>query len=358
MDLYPIKLTFHINPYIFGERRIADLLGKRGLPEGKIAETWEISSYKDKSGIVTNGRLAGHTLNELVKKYPDELVGKGWDRPHFPILEKFIDASGMLPIHLHADDDVARRKYGEPNGKTEAWHILWARSHATALAGVRPGVTRNELRDAFEQHYYDSVMTRFRIKAGDTIYVPGGVLHSFGPGTLVFEVQQTSDLSQDVMPTDMQGNNRTFDDWMKKIDDTLDELCIDYQPHPHAGLALRRKGGNQYKVGCAGAYFALERWKLIEPHQEPPHPQRCLTLSNVGSPLRIEYDGGSEILDRAESCIIPATLRNVYVSPTKQSESADLIACYVPDLQREIVEPLRAAGHSDIEIASLGKVPL
>ena len=68
MDLYPIKLTFHINPYIFGERRIADLLGKRRLPEGKIAETWEISSYKDKSGIVTNGRLAGHTLNELVKK--------------------------------------------------------------------------------------------------------------------------------------------------------------------------------------------------------------------------------------------------------------------------------------------------
>ena len=31
--------------------------------------------------------------------------------------------------------------------------------------------------------------------AGDTVYVPGGVIHAFGPGTLVFEVQQTSDIT-------------------------------------------------------------------------------------------------------------------------------------------------------------------
>jgi hypothetical protein len=32
----------------------------------------------------------------------------------------------MLPVHVHADDATAKVKYGEPNGKTEAWHILWA----------------------------------------------------------------------------------------------------------------------------------------------------------------------------------------------------------------------------------------
>ncbi len=356
MNLYPIKLTFHVNSYLFAERLIAERLGKRGLPKGKVAETWEISGYKDKSGTVINGRLAGQTLSELTEDYADELVGEAWEGPHFPILEKFIDASGMLPVHLHADDETARRKHGEPNGKTEAWHILWAKPDATAVAGVNVDAKYDELRDAFQLHDYDSVMTRFPVKAGDTIYVPAGVLHSFGPGTLIFEVQQTSDLSQDVMPTDMQGNNRTFDEWMKKIDDTLDELRTGYQPHPHAGLTLRRESASRYKVGCAGPHFALECWKLTEPHCEPRHPQRCLTVSNIGEPVQIKYEDGSETLHRAESCIIPASLRSVRILPTQQSEAADLIACYVPDLMRDIVNPLRAAGHSDTEIRSLGEV--
>jgi hypothetical protein len=46
----------------------------------------------------------------------------------------------------------------------------------------------------------------------------------------------------------------------------------------------------------------------------------------------------------------------VRILPTQQSEAADLIACYVPDLMRDIVNPLRAAGHSDTEIRSLGEV--
>ena len=95
--------------------------------------------------------------------------------PHFPLLEKFLDASHMLPVHLHADDETARRVYGEPNGKTEAWHILWAAPGATILAGIKPGLDRDELFAAFKAQDYDAVMSRYPIQAGDTVYVPGGV---------------------------------------------------------------------------------------------------------------------------------------------------------------------------------------
>jgi mannose-6-phosphate isomerase len=44
----------------------------------------------------------------------------------------------------------------------------------------------------------------------------------------------------------------------------------------------------------------------------------------------------------------------VTMSPT--GDRADLIACYLPDLQRDIVEPLRAANHSDEAIRALGEV--
>ncbi|MDQ4105590.1 MAG: mannose-6-phosphate isomerase, partial [Actinomycetota bacterium] len=110
MNCYPIKLTYHVRAYAFGERLIPELLGKEGVPDGVVAETWEISDYRETTGTVTNGEYAGRTLHELVEEFPDELVGEGWRGPHFPLLEKFLDASHMLPVHLHADDETARAK--------------------------------------------------------------------------------------------------------------------------------------------------------------------------------------------------------------------------------------------------------
>ena len=136
MDAYPIKSSYHVRDYYFGERLIPEMLGKSDAPEGVVAETWEISDYRETTGTVANGPYAGRTLHELVEEFPDELVGEGWRGPHFPLLIKFLDASKLLPVHLHADDETAREKHGEPHGKTEAWHILWAAADATILAGV------------------------------------------------------------------------------------------------------------------------------------------------------------------------------------------------------------------------------
>jgi hypothetical protein len=174
MLTYPIKLSYHVRSYYFGERLIPKMLGKRDAPEGIVAETWEISDYRESTGQITNGEYAGRTLHDLVQEFPDELVGRDWRGPHFPILLKFLDASHMPPVHLHADDETARRKHGEPHGKTEAWHILWAEPGATILAGIKDEPTREELFAAFKAQDYDSVgdatarspAWRHRLRAG------------------------------------------------------------------------------------------------------------------------------------------------------------------------------------------------
>src|SRR5215204_5159046 len=352
MEPYPIKLTYHVRNYAFGERLIPEVLGKEGVPEGVVAETWEISDYGETTGEITNGSYKGRTLHDLTLEYPDELVGIGWRGPHFPLLEKFIDASHMLPVHLHADDETARVKHGEANGKTEAWHILWAAEGATILAGVKEGIGRDGLREAFLAQDHDAVMPRYPIRAGDTVYVPGGVIHAFGPDTLVFEVQQTSDLGQFVTPESLYGERLDDETWRSNIEAALDELRPDYRPRPNPGLVLE-DDGNRRVVGCAGAHFALERWTLTETLTEPSHPERCLTLSSVGDPVRIEYEGGTERLGRAESCILPAAIGEVRVVPEGE---ASLISCYVPDLERDVVAPLREAGYSDEVIRALGEV--
>jgi mannose-6-phosphate isomerase len=354
MNWYPIKLTTHVRTYSFGERLIPERLGKTGVPAGVVAETWEISDYRDTAGTVTNGAFEGQSIHDLVLAHPDELVGQGWQGSHFPLLEKFLDASHMLPVHLHADDETARRVYSEPNGKTEAWHILWAAAGASILAGIKPGVSRDQIYRAFKEQQYDAVMPRYPIQAGDTVYVPGGVMHSFGPDTLIFEIQQTSDLAQTVMPFDLYGKRHPDEVWERNINAALDELRTGYLPRPNAGL-VRAENANRYVVCCAGAHFALERWTLAETHHEPAHPRRCITLANVGTPIRIDFSGGTETLDRASSCILPAAIGEVRIHP---SGEARLLVGYVPDLQRDIVEPLRAAGLTDDQIRSLGEVPV
>src|SRR5918911_3913928 len=331
MNTYPIKLTYHVRSYYFGGRLIPEMLGKRDAPEGVVAETWEVSDYRETTGRITNGEYAGRTLHDLVTEFRGELVGEGWSGPRFPLLEKFLDASHMLPVHLHADDETAREKHGEPHGKTEAWHILWAAEGATILAGVKEGLTREDLIAAFKAQDYDAVMPRQEIWAGDTVYVPGGILHTFGPDTLILEVQQTSDLGQFVMPFDLYGKSLDEEEWDANIEATLDELKTDDRPRPNSGLVLE-DGTNRRVLCCAGPHFALERWTLAQTHTEPAHPRRFFTLSNVGEgPVTLEYEAGTETLGRAESRIMPAAIGEVGVVPGETGE-ASLVACYVPDL--------------------------
>ncbi len=349
---YPLKLTVPIRRYAFGERLIPTILKKQGLPEGVIAETWEFSDEKSGPSTIVNGHFAGKPLRYLVEQHPEWLVGEGWSGPHYPLLGKFLDASHPLPIHLHANDKIAHEMLGEPNGKTEAWHILWCENEdsASVLAGIKPGRTIEDVREAALDRDCDRVMNRRKIVPGDTVYVPGSTLHTFGPGTLVFEIQQTSDIATDVMPEDDMQIAHGDDAWHQRIETTLSHLVLDPQPLPTHGLA-RFDGFNRRTVCAAGPYFAVERWKITTPLRLEL-PLGCgATLTNLVNPVGISWEGGAEIIGRAESRVLPAALRRATLVP---DGIAYVLVCYVPELWNDIVLPLRAAGYGDDEIRSLG----
>jgi mannose-6-phosphate isomerase len=356
MQWSPMELTQHVRTYHFGERLIPERLGKKGVPDGVVAETWEISDYQETTATIRRGSLRGMSLHEAIEAHPDEVVGRGWAGPHFPLLAKFLDASHMLPVHLHAGEMVAKEKYHEPNGKTEAWHILWAAPDASILAGVKPGLSDDDLIDAFKRQDFDAVMYRYPIAAGDTVYVPGGVLHSFGPDTLIYEIQQTSDLGQNVMPVDLYGNPYTPEEWDNNIAHVLDELDRSYLPKPNSGLALKR-GASARRIGAASRWFALERWTVADPITIPADGAHCWLVSNVGErPVTIRWGAVNNGLglDRGASVLIPAAIDGWSVSPYLGEGS--VVVSYVPDLETEVIAPLRAAGYTDEQIASLGEV--
>ena len=98
MRWYPLRLTTSVRHYVFGGRAIPEKVGKPGMPDGRIAETWEVNGEEGGNATVIDGSLAGLTLRELTQRYPDELVGPGWRGDRVPLVTKFVDARMMLPI--------------------------------------------------------------------------------------------------------------------------------------------------------------------------------------------------------------------------------------------------------------------
>lgn len=171
--------------------------GRRLAPPGDepIGEAW----IAGPTSRVGSGPLAGRTLDELAGELGSAVVGTAAPVPgRFPLLVKLLDPAAWLSVQVHPDDATARRLAGPAAcGKTEAWYVLEADPGAELLAGVRPGEEPEAIRALVRQGAagFEDRLARHRVGAGDALLVPAGILHTIGPGLLLYEVQQPSDLT-------------------------------------------------------------------------------------------------------------------------------------------------------------------
>jgi mannose-6-phosphate isomerase len=96
-------------------------------------------------------------------------------------------------------------------------------------------------------------------------------------------------------------------------------------------------------VACR--HFALERWRINETKTMCGDGQTCRIVTVLSGTLAIdaeEYAPGTSI-------VLPADL-----VATRISGDAEVLVGYVPDLDADVVTPLRATGYSDTLIRSLG----
>ncbi|WP_432482949.1 class I mannose-6-phosphate isomerase [Kineococcus esterisolvens] len=322
MEWYPLRLSTSVKQHVFGGRAIADVLGRSGLPDGRVAETWEVSDVDGEVGVVADGPLAGTPLRDLVREHPADLVGPGWSGTRFPILTKFIDGAGALPVHVHADDADAREFEGQENGKTEAWHVLAAGPGATALAGVRPDVGAERLREALLAQEFDAVLQRIPVAAGDTVYVPGGMIHSFGPDTLIYEIEQTSDTQQHAMPFAMEDGSPVPEEQRREnVEALLRETHLDARPTVTDATVPADDDGVRRAVCCEGPYFVLHRWRCGHPVRVRREFTTAQVLTNVGpAPVAVRAGAFSGELDRASTFLLPAALGAVEVETAAHGE--------------------------------------
>jgi len=122
-------------------------------------------------------------------------IGEMWYYvPGLPYMVKFIDAAATLSLQVHPDHAYARRREGKP-GKHEAWYIWSADPGACIYYGFQRPVEKKEVELAIRHGTLEKLVRKYRVKAGDLLYVPPGTIHAIGAGVRLVEVQTAVDLT-------------------------------------------------------------------------------------------------------------------------------------------------------------------
>ena len=194
--LYPLRFEPIYQYRLWGGRRLADLLTAPLPGDGPIGEAWVLSNRDDHPSHVADGPLKGRTIGQLLKQFPEQMLGKLAGRfPRFPLLLKFLDAREMLSVQVHPGDAHKDLLPVGETGKTEAWIVLEAGSKSRIYAGLKPGATAANLRQALTNGSVADELPWFTPQLGDGVFLPAGTVHSLGGDVVVFEVQQNSDVT-------------------------------------------------------------------------------------------------------------------------------------------------------------------
>lgn len=193
LALYPLRFEpiYQYRPW--GGRRLAHLLALPLPGDGPIGEVWLLSDRDDQPSVVADGPLKGMTIWQLLKQWPEDLIGNlATHYARFPLLLKFLDVQRRLSVQVHPSDAYKELIPVGDTGKTEAWVVLQRGDEATVYAGLKPGTTRDDLQLAINKGTVSALLASFAPRVGNGVFIRAGTVHSLRD-VVVFEVQENSD---------------------------------------------------------------------------------------------------------------------------------------------------------------------
>lgn len=296
--------------------------------EQRIGESW-LTGDECK---VANGPLGGKTLAQLSEQYQRELVGDAARDPkRFPLLLKFLFPYEKLSVQVHPDDAQALR-VGQPWGKTECWYVAHAKPGAQIALGLKPGVTAVQLEEAIHQNRAEEVLNWINVYAGDMIYVAGGTVHTLGPGSIIVETQQQSDMTYRLYD---YGRPRELHlkDGMAAVKEKVNSGKV-LRPAPQQISPNNRRASL-----VAAPYFVVEMFETKDSlqlvSQDDSGKNSVQILVAVEGCGVIEARGFEPVtLTKGDAVVIPATIGEFGVRP---QWAVEFLRAYVPG--RSLPEP-------------------
>lgn len=305
-EIYPLRLKGVTRSPIWGGTQLIRDWHKETVAD-TIGESWELTVRTGDVCTVTNGVLAGTSLDVLIAEYTNEIMGESsMPNGRFPLLVKLIDAVDRLSVQVHPDDAYAARVAGEC-GKTEMWYIVKADENAEIICGLSDGTTTEDYARAVASGSFERLLNHQKVRAGETYFIPSGLPHAIGKGILIAEIQQNCDLTYrvyDYNRRDKSGNTRELH-VAKALDVIRPFTCKEIEEIRYARL-----GGQTPPDGLLAdcKYFRVEKLTLENDTRVLSRARRVRHLLCIGGNVSLTYNGTTERLCRGDSVLLAASL--------------------------------------------------
>lgn len=312
--MYPLKFENVYFEKVWGARGLDKI--RKNLPEGKIGESWDVSCHPHGMSVISNGEYKGMTLQELIDKNGDRVIGKCISKDRFPLLVKLLNTSDKLSVQVHPNDEYAKRVEGEL-GKTEVWYVIDAEPGAQLIVGTN-GCTREQFKAAIDNGNPEEYMNFIEVKKGDTYLIKTGLVHSITKGILIAEIQQNSDTTYRVYD---YNRGREL-----HIEKALEVIDFNLEGKKSEGLKVEYKGYSKTYL-CLNDKFSLELCDINQSMKEKSDSDRFYILTCVDGEGEIKYKDGTENIIKGESMLIPADLGEHCIAG-----NVKILKSYVPDV--------------------------
>jgi mannose-6-phosphate isomerase len=288
-----------------------------------------------------------HSFAELLSEHPAHYLGADHARRfgNVPqLLVKFLDPSIRLHFQVHPTAAFAQKFLDAPSGKTEAYHILAIRDdlpHPPYLyLGFQRPPTRAALRRMIETQdiaALEACFDKIPVNVGDTFIVPGGVPHALGPGLLLAEIMEPSDL---VVRFEFERGGYTLPESARFMGRSL-EFCLDvfdFSAWPADRVLTealcpprraRALGPDSYQDKLIGS----ERtpcFRIRKSHLRGPitrHDSECFIGIVTAGTGTLTADGETHALKPFDKFFVPAALGPWQLTP---HHTLDLLECLPP----------------------------
>jgi mannose-6-phosphate isomerase len=316
----------------------------------------EISYNSQGTGIIDNGEFADHPLSELADLYGWELLGTafcpagesatGDDGPRLsrlPLHFKFIEANDLLPVQVRAVSQSAHSGPLKEDNDIQLWCVLEAKPGARLGLGLMEDVTARELLKAISEKSILACLKYFDVTAGDVILLPPGLVYAGGKGTLLLEIRQHANriyTFYDYNRTDNEGQKMPL-----ALIKALNTADWTKQAQCYRGLAVAINELAQKVVLATTPSFIAELYLVEDEVEEETDGGSFHVYVFTEGETIIEYGSNYLIARQGETVLLPAALGEYRLKGKFRA-----LKVYLPDLESEIIQPLKKAGYSGKEI--------
>ncbi|MDO9510179.1 MAG: mannose-6-phosphate isomerase [Bacteroidales bacterium] len=314
--LYPLKFQTIFKEKLWGGDRLNSVLGMDFSPLPNCGEAWVVSGVPGFQSLVSNGFLEGNELNELVEVYMGDLVGERIYETYgdeFPVLIKFIDAREWLSIQVHPDDSLAHKR-GLKGGKTEMWYIIDADEKSELICGFKHKTDKETYLGQLKSGKLPELMRYEPVAAGDVFYMPAGSVHALGPGILLAEIQQTSDITYRIYDwerKDADGNPREL-----HTEAAMD--AINFEASRDGRISYSKINNNSNPI-VSTPYF-VTTWLNINQTTIKDYSflDSFVILICIHGQSIVEFDSDKIEFRPGEAILIPACIDEIRIFPDKE----------------------------------------